>query len=202
MRRILLAALCVFGTSACLRASTSDLDASSNGNGNNPSDGNGNTGSNTNNIDAGNTNHPDASGTTDGGGGNPDAAMTGPPCKNKVTSVGSGHHHPGEDCMNSCHNHGFTLAGTLYASATGTAVVSGASITVKDAAGQMFDIVSQADGNFYTSTSVSFPVTVYASECQISQMSQVMTDPVTSADKGCNQGGCHTPSAQGQIHLP
>jgi len=203
MRSILFAALCVLGTSACLRTSSSDLDASSNGNGNNPSDsGNGNTGSN-NNPDAGNTNHPDAGNTNpDGGNTNPDAGMSGPPCKQKVTSVGSGHHNPGQDCMNSCHFHGFTLAGTLYSAASGGTALSGASITVKDAAGQMFDIVSQADGNFYTSNSVQFPVTVYASECQIQQAGVPMTATVTSGNAGCNQTSCHTTSAQGRIHLP
>ena len=104
--------------------------------------------------------------------------------------------------MNACHNHGFTLAGTVYASASGGSYVSGASITVKDAAGHMFDIVSQADGNFYTSNPVQFPVTVYASECQIQQAGVPMTATVTSGNAGCIQGGCHTPSAQGYIHLP
>jgi len=203
MRSILFAALCVLGTSACLRSASTDLDASSNGNGNNPSDGNGNTGSNGNNPDAGNGNNPDAGGNhPDAGNGNPDAGISGPPCKNKVTSVGSGHHHAGEDCMNSCHFHGFTLAGTLYSSASGTTALSGASITVKDASGQTFDIVSQADGNFYTSSSVQFPVTVYASECQIQQAGVPMMASLTSGNAGCNQTSCHTTSAQGRIHLP
>jgi len=135
--------------------------------------------------------------------GMPDAAMSGPPCKNKVTSYGSGHHNPGQDCMNSCHFHGFTLAGTLYSAASGGTAVAGASITVKDASGQTFDIVSQADGNFYTSNPVSFPVTIYASECQISQTSQVMTDKVQSSGAGCNQSGCHSSGgAQGRVHIP
>jgi hypothetical protein len=73
---------------------------------------------------------------------------------------------------------------------------------VKDASGHTFDIVSQANGNFYTSTAVTFPVTVYASECQISPTSQVMMMALQSADKGCNKTGCHTTSAQGRIHLP
>jgi hypothetical protein len=203
MRSILFAALCVFGMTACLRASTTDPDASSNGNGNNPTDGNGNTGSNNNNPDAGTTNHPDAGNTNpDAGNTNPDAGMSGPPCKNKVTSVGSGHHNAGQDCMNSCHFHGFTLAGTLYSAASGGSAISGASITVKDASGQTFDIVSQADGNFYTSNPVQFPVTVYASECQIQQAGVPMTATISSGGAGCNQGGCHTTSAQGRIHLP
>lgn len=104
--------------------------------------------------------------------------------------------------MNSCHNHGFTLAGTLYSTSSGGAAVAGASITVKDATGQKFDMVTQANGNFYTSNAVTFPVTVYASECQISQTSQVMLTGLTTNGRGCNQGACHSTSGQGRIHLP
>lgn len=200
MRSILFAALCVLGTSACLRAPATDPDAS-NGNGNNTADGN--NGSNGGTPDAGNGNTTDAShGTADASMGTPDAGMAGPPCKNKVTSVGSGHHNAGLDCMNSCHFHGFTLAGTLYSAPSGGSAISGASITVKDASGQTFDIVSQLDGNFYTLNPVQFPVTVYASECQIQQAGVPMTVTVTSGGAGCNQSGCHTTSAQGRIHLP
>ena len=201
--RTVLAALLVFGTTACLRSSTtSDTDASSNGN-------NGNNGSNNNNggQDAGtdsNNNGGQDSGTNggqDAGMMMPDA-MQGPPCKNKVNSYGSGHHNPGQNCMSSCHFHGFTLAGTLYSAQSGGSAVAGASITVKDSTGATFDIVTQANGNFYTSQTVHFPVTVYASECQISQMSEVMTDPITSGQGGCATSGCHTTTAQGHIYLP
>ena len=188
--RTVLAALLVLGTTACLRSSTtSDTDASSNGNTGSADAGTGN--------DAGNTNHQDGGTTT-----MPDAAMQTPPCKNKVTSYGSGHHNAGQNCMSACHFHGFTLAGTLYSAHTGGSAVAGASITVKDATGAMFDIVTQSNGNFYTSQPVQFPVTVYASECQISQTSEVMTDPIQSGQGGCNMTGCHTTTAQGHIYLP
>ncbi len=123
------------------------------------------------------------------------------PCKNKVTSYGSGHHNAGQNCMN-CHSGEFSIAGTLYTSATGGTAIAGASITVKDASGQTFDIVSQADGNFYTTNNVQFPVTLYASECQIQQAGVPMTETVTSSDAGCSKSGCHTTSGQGRIHLP
>jgi hypothetical protein len=202
MRSLGVAVLFLLGTTpACLRNQSTDPDASSNGNsngnnGNNPIDApNGSNGNPT--PDAGGT-HPDS-----GSMGTPDAGMMAPPCKNKVTSVGSGHHNAGQDCMNSCHFHGFTLAGTLYTAATGGSAISGASITVKDASGQTFDIVSQADGNFYTSNPVQFPVTVYASECQIQQGGVPMMATVTSQQSGgCNASGCHTTSSQGRIHLP
>jgi len=118
-------------------------------------------------------------------------------CRNKVASVGSGHHNPGQDCQGSCHNHGFTLAGTIYASTT--TPLSGASITVTDAGGKSFDIVSQANGNFYTSQTIRFPVTVTASDCP---SVAPMVAQVTATMDGCNQGGCHVTGGQGRIHLP
>jgi hypothetical protein len=198
--RFVLAAVLALATTACLRSTPSpDLDASSNGNNNGGSNNNNNGG-----PDAGTTNHPDA-GTTnhpDSGTMMVDAAPMGPPCKNQQSPPGSGHHNAGQNCMSSCHFHGFTLAGTLYTSPTGSTPISGGVITVKDAAGQTFDIVSQTNGNFYTSNSVQFPVTVYASDCQVSQTSQVMTASISSSQGGCNMSGCHTTSAQGHIHLP
>jgi hypothetical protein len=148
---------------------------------------------------------PDA-GNGGGGGGaggsNLDAGSTdaaGVACRNKVASVGSGHHNPGQDCQGSCHNHGFTLGGTIYAAANTTTPLSGASITITDAAGKSFDIVSQANGNFYTSQAIRFPVTVTASECP--SVAPMITQVAATMD-GCNQGGCHVTGAQGRIHLP
>ena len=104
--------------------------------------------------------------------------------------------------MNSCHFHGFSLAGTMYSSASGGTAVAGATITVKDAAGHTFDMVTMTNGNFYTSTPVQFPVTVVASDCQLSPNPQPMTAALQSADAGCNKSGCHVSGAQGHIHLP
>src|SRR5215467_12391939 len=53
-------------------------------------------------------------------------------CKDKVLSVGTGHHNAGMDCLDGCHNHGFSFAGTLYMPGTTTPVV-GATITAFDA---------------------------------------------------------------------
>jgi hypothetical protein len=101
--------------------------------------------------------------------------------------------------MGGCHNHGFTLSGTLFAAPTGTTPLVGASITVVDANGAMFDMVSQRNGNFYTSNPVAFPVTLTASRCpDVQQMSAM----VATGNGGCNKTGCHATGAQGQIHLP
>ena len=98
--------------------------------------------------------------------------------------------------MQGCHNHGFTLSGTIY---NGTTALSGASITVKDAANNTFDMVSQANGNFYTSNAITFPVTVTASLCPDVRP---MTAQVMAGNGGCNKTGCHQAGAQGPIHLP
>jgi hypothetical protein len=144
---------------------------------------------------------PDAgAGSPDGSSvSNPDAAVF--MCRNKVDSalLSDGHHNPGQDCMNGCHNHGFTLAGTLYTTAAGGTAVKGGSITVVDANGQTFDVVSQLNGNFYTIKTVKFPVTVTASMCPDVKP---MTSSIPAGSGGCNKSGCHVSGAQGRIHIP
>jgi len=141
-----------------------------------------------------NNSSPDG-GAADGATVTADAATFA--CRNKVTSgIGNGHHNAGQDCQGGCHNHGFTLSGTIYA---GTTALSGATITVKDATNHTFDVVSQANGNFYTINAVVFPITVVASMCpDVAKMSS----QITSGNGGCNKSGCHTTTAQGRIHLP
>ncbi len=155
-------------------------------------------------IDTGSSNGstgPDAGGG--GGGGMTDAGAgtdaAGFACRNKVAGVGSGHHNPGQDCQGSCHDHGFTLAGTMFAAASGATPLAGATVTVVDAAGQTVDVVSQSNGNFYTSQAIAFPVTVTASVCP---SIAPMLAKVTATMDGCNKGGCHVAGAQGVIHLP
>jgi len=140
---------------------------------------------------------PDAGGAGDGP---VDAAIDaiGFACRNQVASVGSGNHHPGEDCQGACHNHGFTLGGTLYA-AGGAAPLVGATITVVDASGKSVDLISQRNGNFYTSARLAFPVAVTASSCP--DVAPMITR-VTATMDGCNQAGCHVTGAQGRVHLP
>lgn len=145
---------------------------------------------------------PDASTDSSGNGSGSGSGSGGLTCANKMTPPSSGHHNPGQDCMNSCHNHGFTLAGTMYSSSSGGTAVAGATVTVKDSHGNTFNMVTMSNGNFYTSNPVSFPVTVTASECDLSPTPQQMTAALQSTDSGCNKGGCHVTGAQGRIHLP
>ena len=106
----------------------------------------------------GSNNNPDGG----GGGGNVDApklmwvdAAPGTPnnlpCKNTVSPAPQlGHHNTGQSCMQSCHNHGFTVAGTLYTNDTGNTGFAGATISLTQNNGQTMDLVVNSDGNFYT----------------------------------------------------
>jgi len=130
--------------------------------------------------------------------GSPDAAQAA--CKQAVNTTASGRHNAGTACLN-CHGPGggaplWTLAGTLYASAGGGTAVAGATITVTDANGATFDMVSALNGNFWTTQTVAFPVTVVASKCPDTVP---MISTLTSGD--CNS--CHTGSGSpGRVHLP
>jgi hypothetical protein len=157
---------------------------------------------------------PDAgNGTSNGGNGSnngsssgvlPDAATgggadAGNGCINAVAQVGDGHHNPGQDCMNACHNHGFTVAGTLYSAINSSTPVIGATIRVVDANNKITDIVTQQNGNFYASTAVTAPLTVLATSCpDINHMSATVA--TSGGIIGCNKSGCHV--AGNRIHLP
>ena len=121
-------------------------------------------------------------------------------CINQATSSTSGKHNAGLACLD-CHKSGggdgpaFTFASTLFSALTGGAAVPGAAVEVIDAKGQVVRLVTSANGNFYTSQAVSFPLTVRASACP---NDQPMIAKVQNGN--CNTSGCHT--SQFQIHLP
>src|SRR5690606_12960377 len=96
----------------------------------------------------------------------------------------NGHHNSGRSCFQNCHNHGFTLAGTLYTNATGNSAFGGATISITDAANQSFDLVVNSNGNFFTNRQITFPVLVIASACPTA----VRMD-ASSANGDCN--ACH-----------
>jgi hypothetical protein len=148
-----------------------------------------------------------------GGGGQPDGRpgdapmIDAPPapfmCRNKITTgLDTGHHNAGQNCQQSCHNHGFFMSGTIYTSASGTTPAVGASLTFVDANGMTGDMVSGLNGNFWWAVlDVTFPVKITASSCpDIKPM--VMT--VNASGAGCNKTGCHDTSGTtgNRIHLP
>lgn len=134
-----------------------------------------------------------------------DAGMADAPapfkCRDKVTTgLDNGHHNPGQDCQQGCHNHNFSMSGTLYSSANGGAVLVGAALTFIDANGVTGDMRSNLNGNFWWSLPVAFPVKIIASSCPDIVP---MVSMVTAGNGGCNKNGCHTAAGgAGRIHLP
>lgn len=118
-------------------------------------------------------------------------------CKPPVSTVGDGHHNPGRDCQQSCHNHGFTLSGTVFASATASTAYPGATVTLTDRNNQTIELVTQRNGNFYTKQPIAFPVRVRISACPNAAAMQA-----TVSTAGCNASGCHAQGGGLQIHLP
>lgn len=114
----------------------------------------------------------------------------GPPCQNAVVDpaqLPDGHHFPGQDCMSSCHDHGFTLGGTLLK--PDKSVYPGGIITVIDANQKTVNITAGTLGNFYTAEPLVFPLTTYASACPDVAP---MISTVKEGEGGCAKSGCHT----------
>lgn len=150
----------------------------------------------------------DAAGGGGGGGGGqvPDAARvtidapatTGDAAGCKPANIlhGDGHHNPGMDCMGGCHNHGFSVAGTLYMP-DGVTPANDATVTIVDANHNAQDLAVGWNGNFFSYLPVAYPITISASLCPNTQM--MVTQPTAG---GCNATGCHAPGgAQGVAHL-
>jgi len=114
----------------------------------------------------------------------------GPPCQNAVVDPGlipDGHHFPGQNCMGACHDHGFTLGGTLLKK--DLTVYPGGVITVIDANQKTVNLTAGNNGNFYTAEPLVFPLTTYASACPDVAP---MISTVKEGEGGCAMGGCHT----------
>jgi hypothetical protein len=133
--------------------------------------------------------------------GSPDSALQ-QACEPAAVTLPNGNHNEGQACL-TCHGLGngngapvFTLAGTLYNSAAGTAPLAAGTIVVTDANGLSFKLATATNGNFYSSATIAWPVTVKASKCP--DELQMGSQPAVG---DCN--GCHTGiAAQGRIHLP
>lgn len=119
------------------------------------------------------------------------------PCENPTTPPGNGQHNPGKSCFQSCHNHGFTLAGTLYTNATGNTAFAGATITIIDANNVTRKYVTHQNGNFYTSDPIAFPVLTLASACPSAVKMEAQ-----APNGNCNVNGCHPGASSLQMHLP
>ncbi len=135
------------------------------------------------------------------GGGDVDAGGSGTTCDDPVSVTDNGHHNPGQPCMQ-CHKSGgsgpqFTLGGTLYDGLNSSNAVNGATLRIIDANGTELALHSTLNGNFYTTQSLTFPLSVSGSSCPDTKK---MISPVNANGADCNSAGCHDSSFR--IHLP
>ena len=171
----------------------SNTDGGGNGGGGGDTDGGGNGGGGT---DSG------SGGGMDSGSGGKDSGPADAGFCVKTATPSLGHHNPGLNCITgNCHGPGgsgplWTVAGTLWADTAGTTPLSGATVVVTDANGQVLQLATATNGNFHTATPVVHPLTVMASKCPNTLQ---MTAKV-SAVQGCNQTNCH--NAAMPMHLP
>jgi hypothetical protein len=133
--------------------------------------------------------------TTSGPGGTPMGACV------PVQQTTHQSHNAGQECL-SCHfditNAAFrwTVAGTLWQDQYGTIPRPGATVRLVDARGQQISMVTDVNGNFYTTQAVNFPLSGPAvSACP---NSDAMNGKPTVGS--CNQQGCH--DAKLPMYLP
>jgi hypothetical protein len=110
----------------------------------------------------------------------------------------SGNHNAGQECQG-CHAPGggaptFYLGGTLYNAVSGGAAVAGATLNVTDANGKKVKIVSANNGNFWTTTTLAFPIKVDASLCPAT----VPMVATVGGNGACNN--CHNSAMR--VHVP
>jgi hypothetical protein len=120
----------------------------------------------------------------------------------------SGHHNAGQDCNQGCHNHGFTIAGTLFDS-TG-AGIGGAEVRLVDSTGQVISIYTAtggSQGNFYSKKSFVGPAHIGVRDAASTQtmITAIQSTAQAPASTGgacnachCAGGGCTIAA----IHLP
>jgi hypothetical protein len=156
----------------------------------------------------------DARETPDAGAGTPDADPAAPDADPAAPDAGPDNflvcreagpipeprilHNAGEPCMQ-CHGAGgiaprWYAAGTLFEAnrQTGRA---GVNVTVKDANEKVVNMVTAANGNFWTPEPLVYPLYVFASLCpDINSMGQQVPE-------GANCNGCHNGSVRGRITL-
>jgi hypothetical protein len=120
----------------------------------------------------------------------------------------NGQHNAGRDCMSSCHNHGFTFAGTLFDS-TG-AGVGGAEVRLVDANGTVISVYTatgSSQGNFYSTKAFVGPAHIGARNASSAQdmFTAIQTTSQAPASTGGACNACHctgTGCTIAPIHLP
>jgi hypothetical protein len=113
-----------------------------------------------------------------------------------VSTTAADTHNAGQNCMNGCHNHGFTFAGTLTNGAG--APVAGAEVRLVDSTGAAISVFTGPSGNFHSSTPFTGAAHVGA---RTATKTVNMVGTITAASGGCN--GCHaTGGTVTPIHVP
>lgn len=134
-----------------------------------------------------------SSSSSSSSGSSGSSGVTPQACLAAASSPGDGRHHAGESCGR-CHDSmgsaAWTVSGTVFAS--GGVGVAGATIEIVDAAGKTLRLTTCDNGNFYTTTAVTMPLTVRSSRCP---SNAPMVAKVS--DGSCN--GCH--GSNNPIHL-
>jgi hypothetical protein len=107
-------------------------------------------------------------------------------------TTGSNGMNTGQDCMSSCHNHGFALGGTVYdSSGKPKAQVE---IGIKPTSGSFVSVFTGSDGNFHYSGA---GLNLAGADIRIRDSAgeaQMPTNPSSSgACNGCHTGGTGTP---------
>jgi hypothetical protein len=120
----------------------------------------------------------------------------------------SGKHNAGQNCMASCHNHGFTFAGTLVDS-TG-AGIGGAEVRLVGANGAAISVYTAtggSQGNFYSKQAFVGPAHIGARNATsaINMLTAIQTTAQAPASTGGACSACHCTGAGctiAAIHLP
>ena len=110
-------------------------------------------------------------------------------------------HNAGRNCLTSgCHSNGkehhFSVGGTIYTDADGTAERTGAEIKVIDATGNATILRSDGLGNFYSERNLKAPFTISAS-----YEDREVKMPIPAPDGGCNAESCHVVGMAGRVFI-
>jgi len=111
-------------------------------------------------------------------------------CKDQVTAgLPQGNHNPGMDCQGACHDHGYTVSGTVFLEDEVTPAV-GANVTIRDGNLKIINLITAENGNFYTKEPIAFPFRTWVSSCPDVE---IMPDFVRAEELGasCNNAICH-----------
>jgi hypothetical protein len=110
-------------------------------------------------------------------------------------------HNAGKDCLTSgCHASGgwkrFSLGGTIYTDAEGTAAMADAQIEAVDANGITVNLTSDQIGNIYSAQSMTAPFTI-----SVSYRGRMVKMPGAASGGGCNADNCHVVGSAGRVYI-